>query len=504
MGFAHTVAAKDVMGLALVVLGILGSVTVMCCSHRARDIALFLMIGSLVVNDRFSINFWSKWWYRGSTRGIEMTLEDILAIGLLVSSVLFPRKGRPRWRWPAGLGFMLLFLLYACAATVAIEPRVFSIFELTKIARGLVFFAAAALVVRSDRELGLCVLALCCATCFEGLLVIRQRWLFALERVGGSLDHPNSLSMYLCLVAPIFVAALNSALPRLIRWASGAALAFAALSSILTVSRAGVPIFALVVVGATAWTMSWQITLKKVAIFGLIVAGVGVMGFKFWGDLRERFEDSSLSEEYLDTHTIDSRGYYLRLAQLIVEDRFFGVGLNNWSYAVSKKYGAQMETPYADYDQIPADLNNDEDINLSFAAPAHNLGALTVGELGVPGLALFLLMWCRWLQIGASFLWRRRRTTVHLLGIGIFFGMVGVFLQSMTEWIFRQTAIYMTFHALIGILATLYAARRQAGRRRAPREAHSRPFAQSPACRRPARSNVLPGAACSLGCRPLE
>lgn len=477
MDFAHAAPAKDIVGLTLLVLGILGGVAVTCLSQRARDVALFLIVATLVINDRVSINFFSKWWYRGSTRGLEVTLEDILAFSLLVSALLFPRKGNPRWRWPAGLGPMLLFLLYACGATLAIEPRVFSIFELSKIARGLVMFVAMALVVRSERELGLCVLALCCATFLEGGLVIRQRWLYAMDRVAGSLDHPNSLSMYLCLVAPMFVAAMNSALPRFMRWCSAGALASAALSSVLTVSRAGVPTFAIVVLGATAWCISWRITLKKAVVFTVVAAAVGLVGFKFWGTLKERFEDSSLSEEYFDTHTIDSRGYYLRLARLIVDDRFFGVGLNNWSYAVSKKYGAQMKTPYADYDQIPDDLNNDEDILLNFAAPAHNLGALTLGELGVPGFVLFLLVWLRWLQMGLSFLWRRRRTTLHLLGIGIFFGMLGVFLQSLTEWVFRQTAIYLTFHALIGVLASLYAARRQARRRPKPETAKPAPEA---------------------------
>jgi hypothetical protein len=465
MDFAHLTPAKDIEGLTLLVLGVLGSVTLLCLSHRARDVSLFLIMGTLVINEKFSINFFSKWWYRGSTRGLEVTVEDILAFALLISSILFPKRGRPRWRWPVGLGFSLLFLLYACAATMAIEPRVFSIFELTKIVRGLIFLAAFALAVRSERELGLCALALACATILQGGLVVRQRWLYALDRVAGSFGHPNSLSMYLCMVAPIFVAAMNSTLPRLVRWSSACALASAAFASVLTVSRAGVPTFALVVLGATAWTMSWQITLKKVVVVTVVSTAVGLVGFKYWGLLKARFEDSSLSEEYLDTHTVDSRGYYLRLARLIVEDRYFGVGLNNWSYAVSKKYGAMMKTPYADYDWIPDDLNNDEDMVLNFAAPAHNLGALTLGELGMPGLILFLFVWLRWLQMGASFLWRRKRTVLHLMGIGIFFGMVGVFLQSITEWIFRQTAIYLTFHALIGILATLYAAKRHARRK---------------------------------------
>jgi len=479
MDFTHAAPAKDIEGLTLLVLALLGGATLTCLSQRARDLALFVILATLVINDRVSINFFSKWWYRGSTRGLEVTLQDILAFSLLVSAVLLPQKGRPRWVWPPGLGPMLLFLLYACGATLVIEPWIFSFFEVAKVLRGVVIFLALFLVVRCERELGLCVVALCLATVFEGGLVLRQRWLYQMDRVAGSLDHPNSLSMYLCLVAPIFVAAMNSTLPRFVRWCSVGALASAALSSVLTVSRAGVPTFALVVLGATACGISWRITLRKVVVGAAVAGALGLVAVKFWGDLEKRFTDSSLSEEYLDTHTIDSRGYYLRLARLIVADRFLGVGLNNWSYAVSKKYGAQMKTPYADYDSIPDDLNNDEDVVLSFAAPAHNLGALTLGELGVPGFFIFVVVWLRWLQMGLLFLWRRQRTTLHLLGIGIFFGMAGVFLQSLTEWVFRQTAIFLTCHALMGVLASLYVARRQ--QRHMPQQAMTYAHAIEPA-----------------------
>ena len=65
----------------------------------------------------------------------------------------------------------------------------------------------------------------------------------------------------------------------------------------------------------------------------------------------------------------------------------------NWSYWVSNKIGPQHGykfVPYKGTDReprtiIPSDSNVDE----AQAAPAHNLGALTVGELGIPGLIYF-------------------------------------------------------------------------------------------------------------------
>ena len=462
---------KDILALMLLAVALMGCVGLTCISQRAREVAFFLMTALAVVSDRFDVNFFSRWWYRGSTRGVEISFIDVIALSVFISSFLFPRSGFSRWRWPAGLGFMLLFFFYAFGSTLVIEPKLFGMFEISKMVRGLIFFLAAAMFVRSEREVALLVLALCCAMCLEGALALKQRVIDHMGRSAGTLDHANSLSMYICLVAPIFVAAINSTLPRVLRWFSAVALAAASFAIVATVSRAGIPIFLLVVLATTVWCIQWRMTFQKVATVAIVVVGVCVVGVKFSDDLKERYFGSSLAEEYLDEKTIDSRGYYLRLAKLMIEERFFGVGLNNWSYAVSKTYGKQLNTPYSDYDDIPADFNEAEDLPMNFAAPAHNLCALTVGELGVPGLVLFMLIWLRWFQMGVGFLWRRQRSTVQLVGIGLFFGMAGVFLQSLTEWIFRQTAIYLTMHVLIGAMASLYAIRKSASRENVPEPA---------------------------------
>jgi hypothetical protein len=98
------------------------------------------------------------------------------------------------------------------------------------------------------------------------------------------------------------------------------------------------------------------------------------------------------------------------------------------------------------------------------AAPAHSLGALTLGELGIPGLVLLALLWLRWFQMGASFLWKRTPEPMRRLAVGIFFSLCGLFLQSLTEWVFRHSPIYYVNHILLGALAALYYEKRQAKR----------------------------------------
>jgi hypothetical protein len=66
--------------------------------------------------------------------------------------------------------------------------------------------------------------------------------------------------------------------------------------------------------------------------------------------------------------------------------------------------------------------------------------------------------------MAASFLWKRTPDPMRRLGVGIFFGFGGIFLQSLTEWVFRQSPIYYVFHVLLGTLASLYYIKRRARR----------------------------------------
>lgn len=449
---------KDFLGIALLLLATSLATGLLLFSQRLRELALFAMVAGAVLTGKLDINFYSAYWYRGTTRGFELTFIDVLALALLLSTLLLPRHEGPRWYWPAGLAPMLLFVLYATASVVFASPRVFGAYELSKLVRGLVFFLAGAFFIRRERELSILVLALGCAVLLEGAASLRQRYLEGIYRVTGTLDHPNSLSMYLCLVGPVLAAAGASTLPVWVRRCCWLGVGTAAVTVMLTLSRAGIPAFALATGGAVAWCMTWRITFQKVAIAALIGLSVTLVVWKSWDLLAARYGSATLEEEYLDDKS-EGRGYYLRQAEVILADQPFGVGLNNWSYWVSRKYGRELGMRYEMYDDIAFAPPNDLLPMYRYAAPAHNLGALTAGELGWAGLAVFSLLWFRWLRLGWGFLRPRYAGVMHRLGAGLFFGVLGVFMQSQTEWTFRQTQIFLTFHALVGVLASLHHAR---------------------------------------------
>jgi hypothetical protein len=455
---------KDILALTVLPVALVVTTAIMCLSRRARATGFFLLVAGLVLATRLDVNFLSHEWYRGTTRGVEISFVDLLAFGIAFSSVFFPLPGQRRFYWPASLGFILLYMMYAAFSIGISEPKVFGIFELSKMLRALMCFVAGALYVRSEREIRILVLALAVAVIYEGLDSIYQRYGQGVYRVTGSLDHPNSLSIYLLMTAPIMVAAFNSTLPFWMRLVCLLAICCAGIGVVLTASRAAIPAFGIVMLGATLACISWKITIRKVAVTTLIALAVGGVLIKSWDIVMSRYAEATMGEEYEDKDK-DNRGRYLRLAAEIVNDKFFGVGLNNWSYWVSKKYARQIGVDeYEDYDDIPESLLNSTtefDWAAKYAAPAHNLGAITAGELGIPGLILFALLGLRWLTMAGSFLFPRVPDPLRRIPVGIFFGLCGVFLQSLTEWIFRQTQVMLSVYLLMGVLASMYFLRKQ-------------------------------------------
>jgi hypothetical protein len=458
MTSAHMIA------LVLIPLAAIPGALAAAWSARVRDIFFFAMVSTAVVAERLEVNFFSEAWYRGTTRGLEVTLIEILAFALLVGCWLGRRGAERRLFWPGSLGFLLLYFGYACVSVLFSHPKIFGAFELSKIFASILVFLASAAYVRSRREWTLLVVALGCAVGFEGIWALKQHFIMHLPRVAGTLDHANSLSMYFCLTAPLLVAVAVSGWSRRLRVFCGLCALSACAGLILTLSRAGIPVFAAVVSGTFLACASWRLTPRRIVIRTFLVLGMIAMVAACWTQMGRRYSESSLEEEYFDP-AVDGRGVYLRLSVAIVRDHFLGVGLNNWSYEVSRMYGPRIGYRFEDYDfltSVYGTANDKQFADSYLAAPAHNLAALTLGELGIPGLAIFALLWLRWLSMAVPFVLLPRGAPMRAMGVGLLFCILGIFGQSMTEWVYRQTPIHFTFYILLGALASLAHARRRA------------------------------------------
>jgi hypothetical protein len=101
-------------------------------------------IGRLL--DRFRHQFLQPFFgYRGTTRGFEVSLMDILAFAVPPSArFYFHAEANRRWCWPAGLGLMLPLILFYAPPWVrwlSAEPQIFAdCSKFQKLVRGIIDF----------------------------------------------------------------------------------------------------------------------------------------------------------------------------------------------------------------------------------------------------------------------------------------------------------------------------------------------------------------------------
>src|SRR5688500_12602075 len=90
-------------------------------SQRLRDWVFFFIVAPAVTLVDF--NFLGACVSRGAARGLEVSLTDLMAIAILISSLLTPRYPGPRWIWPVSLGFMGLYFVYCCFSVSVSEQQ---------------------------------------------------------------------------------------------------------------------------------------------------------------------------------------------------------------------------------------------------------------------------------------------------------------------------------------------------------------------------------------------
>lgn len=432
-------------------------------SRRMLDLVFFVLVFGTCMPETFfgvqaEINFFSKEWYRGSTRGLEFSYLDLLGYILLFASLKTRKKEGIPFFWLPGLVPMLVFLGW-CVVTVAAfsDPKIFGVFEAAKVARAIVLFIAVGAYLRSPRELRLLVWALAGTVFYITAYSLRDRYIFGYNRIRATFGHPNSLSMYSLQCVPIFIVAIFAVdvTPKL-RYASMLAYSCAATCVLLTISRTGFLGIIVLSVAGFLISVGFRINPRNLAIafLGLVVAA-GLLA-KSYDSIMSRLGGFNLEQEYSSE---GDRGSYFRQAEPALRDNpVFGIGLNNWSWWISNLYG-----PRAGYDMAPY-LSMDSAPVVERAVfpspPAHNLYLLTFTELGYPGGILFLALLLYWLRMACAGLFAKGETLLVRFHGGVLLSLGGVLIQSWTEWEFRQTSMFFLGHIVMAASAVLFHHRR--------------------------------------------
>jgi hypothetical protein len=377
------------------------------------------------------INFVSMEWYRGDTKGFEFGVTDWMIISLMIVMARAPRwKSKRPELLPPNSSLMLVYFILAMFTIFIAYVPVYAGFGVFKILRAMAVYWVAYNYLRSEEDLRFFVTVLAAMVAFQFLLVMKDR-MGGIYRATGSTPHSNTLAMYINMMNMIFLSfVLGDVQGGRRRYLYWGALGMGTLIVLATFSRGAL---AMMVFGyglVTLLSAYDRPSLRKFKVVGLMLLAALPLVIRVAPAIIERFESAPVGAE-VSRHQANDAAYAM------AKDNFFGVGLNNYSHVIN-------ETGYVRF--IP--LESDRGI-------VHNIYYLHASEMGWIGLLLFLLMIGNFILMAARYILRRQDDITSWMAIGIFVGMVTLWMQSALEWAFRQTYITVEFFLLAGFLAAL-------------------------------------------------
>jgi hypothetical protein len=386
---------------------------------------LWFLVGLLpfIGLDSLDINLVSYEHYRGDSRGIEVTLVDLIIWALALA---LPRTSTPPPYRVARLAYLATMLL---SIATALSPF-FGLFSVWKLLRMYILLGVLTRACANDPQVPPILLrGMAYGTLYEFGLVLHQRYVLHMHQTPGNLSHQNTLGMVLNLILPSMLA--------LVLVGKGGRLAFVvlgagAISIILTLSRGAMAMFALGGVLVFALSCMRRLQPRKIALAACGVLFATLALVRAWDSIVDRFLNAP--EE-----SAESRVQFEAAARLMAHENPLGVGINQFSL-VLENGGYAERVGITGYDA---------------SAIVHNLYWLTAAEVGWAGLAAYLMVLLHPLL---QALWHGLRARHDVRGdvlIGLGTGLFLLYFQGKLEWALRQTAPSYLFWSVVGLVAAL-------------------------------------------------
>ena len=347
---------------------------------------------------------------------------------------------------------LALFLVLHLLSIVVATDRGLALLELLRIVKMVVLIVALAIHASSPKGFRLVVTCLLVVTLIQGGLACIQWasgesvglgflgehsfWNFSIEegtvgRAGGTLGHANALACFLGLLTPLALSVALAPTSRQHRILAAMALLAGMAGSFVTFSRAvwlALPAgLLLVLILQIRWNRP---ALRKLgpALLGLLIL-VAALAALNADTIALRFSRIWSTSFQFRVSTARTASNMIRAKPL------FGVGGNNYE-VVSDAY-------------LPAEDGSFKPENARIVV--HNILLLYAAELGLTGLAAFLILLLALLRLT----WRvagSRGKEAGPVGLGILGGLVALLIQSQFGWLFKYDPIFTLFWFMVGLV----------------------------------------------------
>ena len=422
--------------LALLAMPPLG--IAMSFNRRWLKYAIWAMIGALAVYQGTAINFFSYEEYRGSSRGMEVSIVYLLAFAILVTAEF--KRRIPKLIPSFGAVLYIVYFLLCLPSYETAENTLFCWMETWKmIMLYLVYLAVRAYLGMSENIKAL-VSGLAVFVIWNFLLIVKDH-LSGVYQPHGVFPHQNCLAMAMHIFAGMYfafyllggfrksilnVVAFVASTGCIVRTYSRGAIALIPITFFVTF------VLSFVASAKGAW-MRLFARIIPVGIVGLL--GLGLMLPR----IIERFENAPEASGNTRVELA------LCAKEMIIDEPWRGVGINNW--------GIKINPPYEYAERAGRFPNRGEDFKDGIVETVY----LLVGaECGIPALVAMLAWFLRYLVLSVVLSKKLSGTYYAAIPAGLAGGLVACYLQSCLEWVLRQQMnliLLMMFFALLDHLA---------------------------------------------------
>ncbi|HRU04140.1 MAG TPA: O-antigen ligase family protein [Candidatus Brocadiia bacterium] len=389
--------------------------------------------------------------YRGVDRGFGVTITDMLLFGFLLFILMGGQKLRKVW-WPWNTGLWLLVLAVSAVSLLFSPVAYYGLFTLHKFIRGYLLYWVIVNAVRERRDVEAILWGLVAAALHQSWVVFYDKYITGeyVYRSLGSFPHYNSLAMYMNMILPVILVALLSA-PARNRWLDalrGAAVLGGVVCVVFTKSRAALVIglCALGVVSGLSLLL-WP-TRRKVRLLAIGAVGMIVLTVLAAPRIVRRFETAP-------SESGETRQHFNRAALAMARDRFWGTGLNSYSWMLRNTdyywlvYQDALDA-VEDLDEFRASAQGE-----SRMGTAHHIYLLMAAETGWLGMIVFCLFLAWFLFRNVVLLFFARDDYYGALLIGLLLGFVATHLNGFLEWVLRQTQVFFLFWVMSGLMVAI-------------------------------------------------
>ena len=409
----------------------------MSLNRRWMKYAVWVMIGALAAYQATAINFFSYEEYRGSSRGMEVSVVYLMALALLVAAAI---KGRlPKFIPSFGALLFVVYFLLCLPSYATAENTLFSWMETWKMIMLYLVYLSVRAYLNSTENVRSLVNGLAVFAIWNFLLVVKDHF-SGVYQPHGSFPHQNCLAMGMHLFAGMFFAYFitggwrNSMLYAvgfvasagcIVRTYSRGALAMVPISFFVT--------FVLSFMSADhGKRIGMMMRIVPVAAIGLV--GLGLMLPR----IIERFSEAPEA----------SKNTRIELAlcakEMILDEPWRGIGINNW--------GIKINPPYEYAELAGRNTHRGEDFRDGIVETVY----LLVGaECGLPALAAMVAWFVSYFFLCIRLVKNLAGTLNAAIPAGLAGGLLVCYIQSCLEWVLRQQMnliLLMVFFALLDYL----------------------------------------------------